>query len=51
MSFAEKRADLSHWRKRLGDRPELLPEFVAYASWALRGKILARVSGSPGTRR
>jgi transposase, IS5 family len=45
--FPHERSDLSHWRKRLGDKLEqLLAESlrVAHASGALRSKDLARVS-------
>ena len=46
-SFPHERSDLSHWRKRLGDRLELLLAEslrVAHASGALRTKDLARVT-------
>jgi IS5 family transposase len=46
-SFPHERSDLSHWRKRLGDKLEqLLAESlrVAHASGALRTKDLARVT-------
>src|SRR5215207_7394688 len=45
--FRHERSDLSHWRKRLGDKLELLPAEslrVAHASGALRTKDLARVT-------
>jgi transposase, IS5 family len=45
--FPHERSDLSHWRKRLGDKLELLLAEslrVAHASGALRGKDLARVT-------
>ena len=45
--FPHERSDLSHWRKRLGDKLELvLAESlrVAHASGALRTKDLARVT-------
>jgi len=45
--FAHERSDLSHWRKRLGDKLEmLLAESlrVAHASGALRTRDLARVT-------
>jgi transposase, IS5 family len=45
--FPHERSDLSHWRKRLGDRLELLlveSLRVAHASGALRSKDLARVT-------
>ena len=45
-AFPHERSDLSHWRKRLGDRLELiLAESlrVAHASVALRSKDLKRV--------
>jgi len=45
--FPHERSDLSHWRKRLGDRLELLLAEslrVAHASGALRSKDLARVT-------
>jgi IS5 family transposase len=44
--FPHERSDLSHWRKRLGDRLELLLAEslrVAHASGALRSKDLKRV--------
>jgi IS5 family transposase len=44
--FLHERSDLSHWRKRLGDKLELLLAEslrVAHASGALRNKDLARV--------
>ena len=47
MSFPHERSDLSHWRKRLGDKLELLLAEslrVAHASGALRTKDLARVT-------
>jgi IS5 family transposase len=46
-AFPHKRSDLSHWRKRLGDRLELLLAEslrVAHASGALRTKDLERVT-------
>ncbi len=46
-SFPHERSDLSHWRKRLGDKLELLLAEslrVAHASGALRTKDLARVT-------
>jgi len=46
-SFPHERSDLSHWRKRLGDKLErLLAESlrVAHASGALRTRDLARVT-------
>jgi transposase, IS5 family len=46
-TFPHERSDLSHWRKRLGDRLELLLTEslrVAHGSGALRGKDLARVT-------
>jgi transposase, IS5 family len=45
--FPHERSDLSHWRKRLGDKLELLLAEslrVAHASGALRTKDLARVT-------
>jgi transposase, IS5 family len=45
--FPHQRSDLSHWRKRLGDKLELLLAEslrVAHASGALRTKDLARVT-------
>jgi len=45
--FPHERSDLSHWRKRLGDRLELLLAEslrVAHQSGALRTKDLARVT-------
>src|ERR1700732_1682949 len=45
--FPHERSDLSHWRKRLGDRLELLLAEslrLAHESGALRGKDLARVT-------
>ena len=44
--FPHERSDLSHWRKRLGDKLELLAESlrVAHQSGALRTKNLARVT-------
>ncbi len=45
--FAHERSDLSHWRKRLGGKLELLLAEslrVAHASGALRTKDLARVT-------
>jgi IS5 family transposase len=46
-TFPHERSDLSHWRKRLGDKLELLLAEslrVAHASGALRSKDLARVT-------
>ena len=46
-AFPHERSELSHWRKRLGDKLELLPAEslrVAYASGALRSKDLKRVT-------
>ena len=46
-SFPHERSDLSHWRKRLGDKLELLLAEslrVAHANGALRTKDLARVT-------
>src|SRR3954469_22130007 len=46
-TFPRERSDLSHWRKRLGDRLELLLAEslrVAHASGALRTRDLARVT-------
>src|SRR5271170_643230 len=46
-AFPHERSDLSHWRKRLGDRLELLLAEslrVAHGTGALRGKDLARVT-------
>ena len=46
-AFAHERSDLSHWRKRLGDKLELLLAEslrLAHASGALRTKDLARVT-------
>lgn len=46
-SFPHERSDLSHWRKRLGDKLELLLAEslrVAHASGALRTRDLARVT-------
>jgi IS5 family transposase len=46
-SFPHERSDLSHWRRRLGDKLELLLAEslrVAHASGALRTKDLARVT-------
>ena len=46
-SFPHERSDLSHWRKRLGDKLELLLAEslrVAHASGALQTKDLARVT-------
>ena len=46
-TFPHERSDLSHWRKRLGDRLELLLTEslrVAHESGALRTKDLARVT-------
>jgi IS5 family transposase len=46
-AFPHERSDLSHWRKRLGDRLELLLAEslrVAHASGALRSKDLKRVT-------
>ena len=45
--FRHERSDLSHWRKRLGDKLELLLAEslrVAHASGVLRTKDLARVT-------
>jgi IS5 family transposase len=45
--FPHERSDLSHWRKRLGDRLELLLAEslrVAHASGALRSHDLKRVT-------
>jgi IS5 family transposase len=45
--FPHERSDLSHWRKRLGEKLELLLAEslrVAHASGALRSKDLARVT-------
>ena len=45
--FPHERSDLSHWRKRLGDKLELLLAEslrVAHASGALRTEDLARVT-------
>ncbi|MDE2476257.1 MAG: IS5 family transposase [Alphaproteobacteria bacterium] len=45
--FPHERSDLSHWRKRLGDKLELLLAEslrVAHETGALRGKDLARVN-------
>lgn len=45
--FPHERSDLSHWRKRLGDKLELLLAEslrVAHGTGALRGKDLARVN-------
>src|SRR5262249_42752870 len=45
--FPHERSDLSHWRKRLGDKLELLLAEslrVAHESGALRTKDLARVT-------
>jgi IS5 family transposase len=45
--FPHERSDLSHWRKRLGDKLELLLAEslrVAHASGALRSKDLKRVT-------
>jgi IS5 family transposase len=45
--FPHERSDLSHWRKRLGDKLELLLAEslrVAHGTGALRGKDLARVT-------
>src|SRR5471030_1888488 len=45
--FLHERSDLSHWRKRLGDKLELLLAEslrVAHASGALRSQDLARVT-------
>ena len=45
--FPHERSDLSHWRKRLGDKLELLLAEslrVAHESGALRSKDLARVT-------
>jgi transposase, IS5 family len=46
-AFPHERSDLSHWRKRLGDKLELLLAEslrVAHASGALRSKDLERVT-------
>jgi IS5 family transposase len=46
-AFPHERSDLSHWRKRLGDKLELLLAEslrVAHASGALRTKDMARVT-------
>ena len=46
-AFAHERSDLSHWRKRLGDKLELLLAEslrVAHESGAVRTKDLARVT-------
>jgi transposase, IS5 family len=46
-AFPHERSELSHWRKRLGDKLELLPAEslrVAHASGALRSKDLKRVT-------
>jgi len=46
-AFPHERSDLSHWRKRLGDKLELLLTEslrVAHASGALRTRDLARVT-------
>jgi IS5 family transposase len=46
-AFPHERSDLSHWRKRLGDKLELLLAEslrVAYESGALRTRDLARVT-------
>lgn len=46
-SFPHERSDLSHWRKRLGDKLELLLAEslrVAHAAGALRTRDLARVT-------
>jgi IS5 family transposase len=46
-TFPHERSDLSHWRKRLGDKLELLLAEslrVAHGTGALRGKDLARVT-------
>ena len=46
-AFPHERSDLSHWRKRLGDKLELLLAEslrVAHASGALRTRDLARVT-------
>src|SRR6187397_2464209 len=46
-AFPQERSDLSHWRKRLGDKLELLLAEslrVAHASGALRTRDLARVT-------
>ena len=45
--FPHERSDLSHWRKRLGDKLELLLAEslrLAHASGALRSRDLARVT-------
>ena len=47
-TFPHERSDLSHWRKRLGDRLELLLAEslrVAHEAGALRGQDLKRVTG------
>ncbi len=52
-SFPHERSDLSHWRKRLGERLELLLAEslrVAHASGALRTKDLARVTVDPAVQ-
>ena len=46
-AFPHERSDLSHWRKRLGDRLELLLAEslrVAHEAGALRGQDLKRVT-------
>jgi Transposase domain (DUF772) len=46
-AFPHERSDLSHWRKRLGDRLELLlaeSQRVAHEAGALRGQDLKRVT-------
>lgn len=48
--FPHERSDLSHWRKRLGDKLELLLAEslrIAHDSGALRTKDLARVTVDP----
>jgi IS5 family transposase len=45
--FPHERSDLSHWRKRLGDKLELLAESlrgVAHGAGALRSNDLKRVT-------
>src|SRR5204863_9603104 len=47
-AFPHERSDLSHWRKRLGDKLELLLAEslrVAHEAGALRSKDLRRVTG------
>jgi Transposase domain (DUF772) len=49
-TFPHERSDLSHWRKRLTDRLELLPAEslrVAHAAGALRGQDLKRSRSIP----